>query len=399
MSLARGTSLRVAHVLSCVAAVACGAGNADETADAVDWLREDGVVQVESVPSVVIGGTESEGSYNLYSVSGAVVLADGRIVIANAGEYELLVFDARGGFQGRFGSKGEGPGEYSSGLTPQPFQTDSALLVTAGVGRINRYSLPSLALQGAERLDTENTSARAALVGAFSDASLLVAAYPINTDASADTAVLRQPRLSLRRTQASRDSGVLVAVARETARYTHNSGPITSQPAVPVFGRDLFAVRDSLLVIAPTDSGLLRFVGRDGLSRRVLRWRVEQIPGKEAWAAYAADAARRVSDLPPPIQVHELSFFKRQIALPELAAAYRAIRIDASGRVWMGRVDWIGGGTNRWDVIDPELGTIRGAELPSRLQPLAILDTVLVGLDRDSLGVERIGLYRIQSRR
>ena len=47
----------------------------------------------------------------LYRVQGARFLSDGRIVVANAGSSEVMVFDTAGTLVTRFGGRGEGPGE------------------------------------------------------------------------------------------------------------------------------------------------------------------------------------------------------------------------------------------------------------------------------------------------
>src|SRR5690606_25692814 len=104
----------------------------------------------------------------------------------------------------------------------------------------------------------------------------------------------------------------------------------------------------------------------------------------------------RVADLPPPIRAHELSFFDREVPLPELAALYRAVRVDATGAVWLGHVDWAERSSNSWDVVDPNRRTRTRVELPPGVRPHVIAQHVLVGSVADSLGVERIELYELR---
>ena len=71
--------------------------------------------QVAPIPEVVIGSSSSpmddRDEVPLYRVQGARFLSDGRIVVANRGSSEVMVFDTAGTLVTRFGGRGEGPGE------------------------------------------------------------------------------------------------------------------------------------------------------------------------------------------------------------------------------------------------------------------------------------------------
>lgn len=113
---------------------ACDAGSdapGSESARPVEYGMRDsaGVVVVENAkppegsrlgwtvsasPVASIGTQEGEGKWQLHRVGDATKLADGRIVVANAGSSQLLVFDAAGTYQAAWGGPGEGPGEFAS---------------------------------------------------------------------------------------------------------------------------------------------------------------------------------------------------------------------------------------------------------------------------------------------
>ena len=71
--------------------------------------------RVAPVPEVVIGASsnpmDDRDTIPLYRVLGARFLPDGRIVAANAGTSEVLIFDGTGALLRRFGGSGDGPGE------------------------------------------------------------------------------------------------------------------------------------------------------------------------------------------------------------------------------------------------------------------------------------------------
>ncbi len=68
--------------------------------------------QVSTEPAVSIGTLEGEEPYLLHRVQDALILPDGRIVVANSGSNELRVFDASGIHVATWGGRGEGPGEF-----------------------------------------------------------------------------------------------------------------------------------------------------------------------------------------------------------------------------------------------------------------------------------------------
>ena len=79
--------------------------------------------QVGSEPLISIGTVEGEGDFQLHQVDDALKLRDGRIVVANGGSYQLLVFDEAGRYLTSWGQRGEGPGDFggswgSNGLGP-----------------------------------------------------------------------------------------------------------------------------------------------------------------------------------------------------------------------------------------------------------------------------------------
>jgi hypothetical protein len=387
---------RVAAFSACLAVAGCSASERARGVRAEGVLSEVSALRVSAQPFLEIRGQSEQDSLHLLDVSDAVLLPDGRIVVANAGEYELLVFDSTGRFIRRLGRKGDGPGEFAAGVTPRLYVTGDALWATTGVGRVNRYALPSLELTSTEALGVVGEQVRVALAGAFSDGGLLLSSYPVAPPESTAGTDPKQPRIRLARAEQPSGPAFPLATVRDVARYTHNSGRITSSPAVPVLGRDVYAVGDSALVVVPTDSGIARFIGVDGTLLEALRWNPDQIPAEEAWRLYAAGAERRARGLPPPLIAHEIAFFDREIKLPKLAAAYRTIRVDSRGAVWLGRIDWSESQRNAWDVIDPRQRSISRVELPPGVRPQVITERTLVSLAIDAQGAESVKLFAVQ---
>ena len=83
--------------------------------------------RVDSEPLVSIGTSAAAPEFQLHKVEDATRLADGRIVVANGGSKELLVFDATGQYLESWGGQGEGPGEFAAVNRVRPWAADSVI--------------------------------------------------------------------------------------------------------------------------------------------------------------------------------------------------------------------------------------------------------------------------------
>lgn len=63
-------------------------------------------------PALTIGSVGGNEAFQLHRVDDAFKLADGRLVVANGGSHQLLVFDEAGDYLAAWGQKGEGPGDF-----------------------------------------------------------------------------------------------------------------------------------------------------------------------------------------------------------------------------------------------------------------------------------------------
>ena len=68
--------------------------------------------EIGTQPTVSIGSVEGTEAFQLHRVDDALKLDDGRLVVANGGSHQLLVFDEAGNYQTAWGQKGEGPGDF-----------------------------------------------------------------------------------------------------------------------------------------------------------------------------------------------------------------------------------------------------------------------------------------------
>ena len=95
--------------------------------------------RVSDEPRLQIGSADDVGSA-LFRVTDAVRLRDGRIVVANAGTYELKFFDSLGGHLVSAGQHGDGPGDFQSLSLIGALQDGRVAAMDMLLGRVSVFS-------------------------------------------------------------------------------------------------------------------------------------------------------------------------------------------------------------------------------------------------------------------
>ena len=93
---------------------------------------------VDPAPLFRIGDESGRPEYELFRVSSAFLLSDGRLVIANAGTNEIRYYDDTGAFIRSVGGEGDGPGELRTPFILIPLAADS---IAVGDLRLARLSI------------------------------------------------------------------------------------------------------------------------------------------------------------------------------------------------------------------------------------------------------------------
>lgn len=92
-------------------------------------------------PRVTVAASVADADYQLYEVRDATRLADGRIVVANGGSNEVLVFDANGSYLAAWAGQGDGPGEFQTLAAVRRWAGDSLIATASREGRASVFDL------------------------------------------------------------------------------------------------------------------------------------------------------------------------------------------------------------------------------------------------------------------
>lgn len=87
---------------------------------------------VSASPLLVISDSAVPPGHEFNGISSARRLRDGSILLANAGAYELVLFDSTGQFARAIGRRGGGPGEYQGPIALFAWKADSLAVLDAG---------------------------------------------------------------------------------------------------------------------------------------------------------------------------------------------------------------------------------------------------------------------------
>lgn len=333
-------------------------------------------------PVADIGVVDGAPEYQLFRVTSAVALADGRIVVANGGTQELRFFDSDGRFLFSRGGRGDGPGDYQLPMiVPSPFP-DSLFVFDLRASRVTV-------------LDLDGQPVRTVPAGGFvSEPIGMIAADRlafIDNTASAgmDAAEMLQ------------ENGRLVQIAtlgaaqRDTLAtydgpglFLWHVGNRIGFTQVPFDVSPTAAIGNGRLFVTPGRESEVHELGRDGRLLRILRVGrelepitrdlfeafVERQVGLEADPAEAAEVRRRYGETP----------------IRERMPAYRRLLVDASDNVWAERYREDTSGPSTWTIFDASGQAAGSLTVPAGARLLSAGADRVLAVQRDEMDVEHV---------
>ncbi|HSG82550.1 MAG TPA: hypothetical protein VLC48_09885 [Gemmatimonadota bacterium] len=348
------------------------------------WSEGEGW-RLATSPDLVVGVVEGSTEYQLFQVSSAGKLPDGRIVISNGGSQEIRFYDGEGKFLMATGREGEGPGEFK-GIGPVWLLGADSLAVFDY--RLARLSVFSTAGQFARTARLESCNDGAAFAtGLFGDGSLVAMSVAIDREAPRTSGPYRYPNLYCLYTT----DGVLLdslgtfpgdegyAAAGDASLRVSARRPFGRQTQVAL-GVDRWFVGTS-------DSYEIEMRDLDGSLTHIIRRPVANRPiPKEV----AEEARRRMFEMLQSMGGR----VDGPAPLPETMPAYASFLLDAEGNLWVEEYR-IGDEEPQWAVFNPEGRFLGIVEVPRQGQVMEIGSDYVLGVWSDELGSEQVRLYEL----
>jgi hypothetical protein len=333
-------------------------------------------------------------------VEGALLLDDGRIVVADRGSAQVRFYDSAGVFQNFVGGPGDGPGElgYIRGLgrcgadSIYVWELDYQNVVFSSEGEYVREARP-YPMDSRERrpyaLRCATNGYYAAVGWENLDGPPTIGFYRAEANAwilGPDYAQIPDPLAVIP------NAGLVIAAELGTVLSSERVGHTNGSRPHP-FGRATRVALTSDAVYMGTGEGYeIRQYALDGSVVRITRWTGSDLSITDAdLEAYRAAALANVPDAARPAVERDL----RDLPLPSAFPAFEQIETDGSGRVWVKQFQRPTAPGHAWTILDTDGAWLGSVQLPTDFEVTYIASDVVLGIARDDLGVERIRVYDI----
>ena len=359
--------------------------------------------QVGTEPQVSVGVAMGEADYQLYEVGDATRLADGRIVVANGGSNQLLVFDAAGQYLAAWAGQGDGPGEFRSLTTVRRWPGDSLIAADSEQGRASVFDLEgnhgrTITLKGSpggffKSISSDPTEHR--LMGVLPDGTILtrdVGGYMTEglwrwdhtygltgADGSANKSLGDYP--------GPETYSESVHVEEERMVYV--------MPLRHPFGKTTFtAVWDDLVAIGRNETYEIRTFTSDGSPSHIVRR--DHAPGTPTQEQLDAHFRERFANRPGEERTPRLEV-AANVPMVETFPAFSALRGDASGYLWVAEFKLPDEDRDftLWTVFDRKGRALGFVETPSGLTVYEIGEDYILGRRTGDMDVEFVELWEL----
>ena len=346
--------------------------------------------EIGAVPTVSIGTLEGEEAYQLFRVTDALRLEDGRILVVNRGSNELKVFDARGTHLASWGGEGEGPGEFTGISEVADWPGDSIMAFDFSQRRITVFDSNgvlgrTLLLESTEEITAPQFRA------ILPSGRLVVRAGAIFTAGEVPMGLTRADYMyaSL---SAEADDPVLLGAYPGTEAFVMVSPTSMSVNTHP-FGRTtLVTTWGDRLIMSATDSYELRVVDSQGALTNIIRR--DQDGASPTQADLDAYYVERFADSPLEQRTQQMAGVT-DMPLVGTYPAFSKVMADPPGNLWVQEYQRPKDERVIWTVFGPD-GRILGlVETPEKLNVFQIGEDYILGSTSDELEVEYVQMWPI----
>jgi len=357
----------------------------DTAAVRAGWL-------LSTEPVLTIGGLDAPESSQLYRVSGAVRLSDGRIAVADAGSAEVRVFAGDGRPLARHGRKGEGPGEFMDPFLAGSLPGDTLVVFDAGLRRVSMLTADSGYVRS-HQVGVEGGGYPIAQ-GLMRDGSLAIGGgMYFSSDQGFPSGALRAPSKYL---VIAPDGSLGADLGEFPASEMFAKRTATSFQAfsIPLGRTTGFAPGAEHLWLGTGDSWELRRYGKSGVLELIVRVARPLAPVTAALRDAAIE--ERVAEAADENDARRQRALLAELPFPTELPPYELFRTDSLDHVWIGEFAPPAALTRHWTIVDAGGRVVGRLTTPERTVPLQIGADYLLGRTLDELDVERLTLWRLQ---
>jgi hypothetical protein len=340
---------------------------------------------LDSVPTLSLGGPDATGPTQFSRIQGIHLDPAGRLWVADGQSGELRIFEPDGSHWKTRGGRGEGPGEFVQIRLLGSAPGDTVLVGDGGLDRITVFSPEGEFVRTDVLPSSDRPAARPFDV--FSDGSILGQLPRVVSASSLEPGQVLSDSVDLVRVDLANSALHLYGTAPGplwiwTGR-TQVPVPFTVNAAFDVAGAEVYLVSGSDFRIRVFEGGELRKVHAIDRSPRPV-----ENADLESYRAFVEEY------VPEQMRADYLSALDHEVR-PNVLPGYDRVLTSADGGVWAQVYGPDIGAPHDWHVFDPEGRSLGEIHVAAGMHPLLVTENAVVGIWRDSLGVEHVQEYRL----
>lgn len=348
---------------------------------------------VSAGSEVEIGRRDGPAPYILDRVTAALRLTDGRIVLGDAGSSQVRFYDSTGTFLNAAGQKGQGPGEFQYIQSVWRGPEDSLFVFDGRGGRISVLSPGGVYVRMVHLEIPPGDRGIPVPFGLTQSGDLLATSATGSDIHSHRDGLLRGATTYLERFSPGGHFENQIAVFPGSPYWGFSSGGMYMTEYLPFSnGWLLYAWSPTRVYAGSGNEAEIRAFAPTGNTLRVIRWKAGRQP---VTAELRADFKRGVLEhLPFPPRKEYWARWVNAVPFPDRLPVYGVLKVATDGDLWVQRYQpsWLHEPT-RWLVFDPDGHWVGNATTPPDLRITDIGRDYLLGVHRDTLGIEQVQLY------
>ena len=343
-------------------------------------------VSLSAKPRVIIGASD-DPSDELYRVTSAFLLPDGKIVIANAGTSQIRFYSADGRFALSKGRAGTGPGEFSSLSGVWPLNDTLIAAFDRPQRRLSLFRTDG-GFVSSRQLELASGIRWPHAVGVL-DTTIVAINGQVFESGQMGVGLVRPPSVFVRfALDGSLVDTVLTTPGHEF--FVPNVSAAFTTRALP-FGLDTkFAVAAGTFYFGDTRGGEISAVapGR----RRVLVARVALVRNRVSAGDVRAFKNSERAAARNDVQAAAARFLDN-VPFPSEFPAFDRLVVDKDANIWLRPFEYPGEGNREWLVVLKQTQTLCRAVIPPRTELLYIAKGVLLAVSRGEDDREEVRVY------
>ena len=358
-------------------------------------------------------GDGQTAAHELFRVSDATVLPDGRIAVLNGGTKEVRLYSEVGVHLATFGRDGDGPGEYRILHSIRVLGADTLLVYDPGLSRLTWLS------DDGDVLDTRRVSSvfdmDTPMPAPANLRPLRIGVRPFKTGALPVVRLGITMRDFRPRVDHSRSDSINIVVDDGQARrsiyrdefgetFQTATGGLGLMTPIPFGELLIYAVGPDRVVVGSSHETSFKVLHLDGsLDGQFVAEGQLREPTRRDWAAFEIQFRRengqalRIGSTDTGDRLPLVERVLEKAPRGEYVPLFDIIILDALGRLWV-REYVLEADAASWQVIDKDRGLIARLQMPSSWIVLELGSDYVLAKDRDELGVEFVKRFTIEQR-